>query len=572
MTRRIRGLTGWLALAALALPLPVAAQEGAPDAGAYLAARAAGQAGDFTAAATYFTRALRDDPANPVLLENAMAAWLGLGQTSTAVDLARLMQDAGYQSQIAAMLAMVGAAQEGDWSAVLSAPSQGLTVGPLIDALALAWAHAGNGDMNMALAAFDAVIATRGMMAFGLYHKALALAAAGDFEGADQILSLSPEEGMQRTRRAVLAHAQVLSQLSRNADAVALIDASFPGALDPALAQLRLRLAAGEPLPWTFVQDAGQGLSEVYYGVGITLRGEVDDASVLFHARAAQALNPDHTDAQLLVAQMLDRLEQYDLAQAAYAAVPPEDPSHVIAELGRAESLRRAGSPEVAIEVLGTLARAYPELAAVQTTLGDMQRRLRRDAEANAAYSRALELYPAGDPALVHVHYVRGITYFRLDDWPAAEADFRAALAINPDRPDVLNFLGYSLVERGERLEEALAMIETAVRAEPQNGAIVDSLGWALFRLGRHAEAVPHMERASALLPTDPVINDHLGDVYWAVGRLREAQFQWSRALSFAPEDPEAARIRRKIEVGLDAVLAEEGAPPLGAVAAGAQD
>jgi len=127
----------------------------------------------------------------------------------------------------------------------------------------------------------------------------------------------------------------------------------------------------------------------------------------------------------------------------------------------------------------------------------------------------------------------------------------------------VLNYLGYSLVEKQEKLEEALEMIERAVEARPDSGYIVDSLGWALYRLGRYEEAVGHMERAAELLPVDPIVNDHLGDVYWAVGRRTEARFQWNRALSFDPEPEEAERIRRKLEVGLDAVLAEEGAEPL---------
>jgi tetratricopeptide (TPR) repeat protein len=213
--------------------------------------------------------------------------------------------------------------------------------------------------------------------------------------------------------------------------------------------------------------------------------------------------------------------------------------------------------------VLTALTRSHPDLGQVHATLGDTLRVMRRDAEANAAYTRALDLYPAGDPALWYLHYVRGITFYRLDNWPQAEADFRSSLSLSPDRPQVLNFLGYSLVERGERLDEALGMIERAVALDSQNGAIVDSLGWALFRLGRYQEAVVHLEAAASLLPTDPVINDHLGDVYWAVGRQREAQFQWSRALSFGPEEAEAQRIARKLEVGLDAVLAAEGAPPL---------
>ena len=155
-----------------------------------------------------------------------------------------------------------------------------------------------------------------------------------------------------------------------------------------------------------------------------------------------------------------------------------------------------------------------------------------------------------------------------MKNWDAAEADFRAALEIDPEQPQVLNYLGYSLVERQEKLDEALSMIERAVEARPESGYIIDSLGWVLYRMGRYEDAVSHMERAVELMPVDPVVNDHLGDVYWAVGRKLEAEFQWRRALSFVdPEDTDAEakpdRIRRKLDVGLDVVLAEEGAKPL---------
>ncbi|MCW8842854.1 MAG: tetratricopeptide repeat protein, partial [Rhodobacteraceae bacterium] len=130
-----------------------------------------------------------------------------------------------------------------------------------------------------------------------------------------------------------------------------------------------------------------------------------------------------------------------------------------------------------------------------------------------------------------------------------------------------LNYLGYTLVEKEKNLDEALDMIERAVAARPDSGYIMDSLGWVLYRLGRYEEAVGHMERAAELEPIDPVVNDHLGDVYWAVGRYIEAEFQWKRALSFVDEESAAEakpdRIRRKLEVGLDTVLAEEGAAPL---------
>jgi Flp pilus assembly protein TadD len=131
-------------------------------------------------------------------------------------------------------------------------------------------------------------------------------------------------------------------------------------------------------------------------------------------------------------------------------------------------------------------------------------------------------------------------------------------LELSPNQPLVLNYLGYSLVEKRLNLEEAQTMIETALAAQPNNGAIADSLGWVFYRLGKFEDAVAPMEKAVQLEANDPVVNDHLGDVYWMVGRKREADFQWRRAISFHPSDEDLARIRRKLELGLDVILTEE--------------
>ena len=188
---------------------------------------------------------------------------------------------------------------------------------------------------------------------------------------------------------------------------------------------------------------------------------------------------------------------------------------------------------------------------------------MRRDeqyAEAAVAYDGALALIP--DPESHHwpLFYQRGISYERSKQWDKAEADFRKALDLQPDQPLVLNYLGYSWVEMRKNLAEAQAMIEKAVEQRPEDGYIVDSLGWVLYRLGDFPGAVKHLERAVELRPVDPVINDHFGDALWQVGRRIEARFQWKRALSFEPEDKDAIRIRKKLAQGLDKVMAEEAA------------
>jgi len=534
-----------------------------PDAGAYLAGKQAALASDFAEASRHFSDGLIADPFNPFLLENAMMSFIALGDFARAIPLAQAVVDNRYDSQIAHLTLMASNAKDGDWASIFNGLEMGRQVGPLVDGLSQGWAHLAQGDVTRAIESFDAVIAADGMMVYGLTHKAYALASVGDFEGAEAIFSGPVPGGMRYSRLSAIAHAQILSQLGRNADAITILDGVFGSAPDPGVVQLRAQLAADEAVAYSAVRSPTQGLADLFHVIAGMVRDDAPKQFTLMYARAATYLWPENTPAVLLTAGLLEELAQYELANAVYASVARDDPSFHAAELGRAEVLRKAGRQDAAIEVLEALTRSHPDLPDVYATKGDTLRQAERYEEAIVTYTRALELYEEGSSARWFVHYTRGIAHHKIDDWPGAEADFRAALALDPDHPQVLNYLGYSLVERGEKLDEALEMIETAAAARPDNGAIVDSLGWVYFQLGRYEEAVVHLERAASLEPVDPVINDHLGDALWAVGREIEARFQWQRALSFDPVEEEIVRIRDKLQRGLDLVLVDEGLAPI---------
>lgn len=562
-----------VAALALTLTLPVAGAAQSVS-GAYLAGRHAVFNSDFEAAAEYYARALTHDPDNPDLMENVVLSRLALGRVDRALPVALRMEDLGLRNQVAHMVVVADLIARGQFDALLARDPQTLGIGPLVDGLLRGWALMGAGSVALALAQFDSVAEEKGLRGFALYHKAMALASVGDFEGAEAVFS--GKDGMQSmiSRRAALARAEILSQLDRNPDALEMIAETFGAAFDPGVTALADRLAAGERLPFSHVRSPRDGMADVFYTLGTALSGETADDYVLLYSRLAGFLNPDHIDAMILSADLLDQMGQYDLSVATYKQVPKDSPDRYAAELGRAEALRRAARPDAAIEVLGQLARDYPTLPQIHASLGDLLRQEEKYNEAVISYDKALEFTEQGAPNQWFVLYARGISHERLKHWDAAEADFRRALALNPDQPQVLNYLGYSMVEKRINLDEALGMIERAAAARPDSGYIVDSLGWVLFRLGRYDDAVRPMEKAVELMPVDAVVNDHLGDVYWAVGRQREAEFQWRRALSFiAPDDTDGEadpdRIRRKLEHGLDKVLADEGSAPLVNVANG---
>ena len=525
----------------------------------YLRARHASYYSDYDIAAASYMRALRADPSNIALMEGAATAGLAAGDMEGAVTAARALRAAGSESQIAAMILMVEAAATGDHAAIIAALEEGHRVGPLIDGLATAWAAIGSGQTGRAMDAFDAVAAARGLTDFGLYHKALALAHLGDFEAAEAIFA-NDGRPLRLTRRGAEARVSILSQIGRQNDGIYLIDQLFGADLDPALARMRETLADGGAVPFTAVTDPAHGLAEAFYTVASALRGEAADGYTLLYTRAAEYLSAEHVDAILLSATLLDGLGRYELANETFGRVPRGHGAYHSAELGRAASLRRAGRPDAAIAVLESLAASYPRMPRVQIALADALRSQDEQDRAIAAYDRAVDLEEALGGASWRTLYARGISRERSGDWDGAQTDFRAALALRPDDPRILNYLGYGMIEQGGDLAEALALIEKAVAADPDSGYIVDSLGWAQYRLGLFDEAVTNLERAVELMAYDPTINDHLGDAYWMTGRVREAEFQWSRAMSLDPEDPQ--RVRRKLEVGLDVVLEEEGADP----------
>lgn len=560
---RIAKLTLAFAFSMLSTPAIVSA-----DSGSYLAARSAIAASDYTAAAKYFSRALVRDPGNLTLLESAATAYVGLGDLDRATEVARRMVSAGATGQLGGLILAGANARDGAWDDLRGGFDRGLQVGPLFDGLVKAWSFVGSGNMSGALEAFDEVSGAAGVQAFGLYHKALALASVGDFEGAAQIFSGDTGTTLRLSRRGAVAYVQVLSQLERSDAAIELIDESFGQSLDPYLEDLKTRLEAGETLPFDTVTSPSDGVAEVYFSIANALRSEAQPAYTVLYTRLAAAIRPDHIDALLLSAELLEALDRFELATDVYDQVPRGDVNFHAAEIGRAEALRRSDREEAAIEVLKQLAESHGHLPLVHVTLGDTLRGLERFEEALVPYNTAISQIETLEEQHWIVFFARAIAYERTNQWEQAEADFRKALELRPDQPQVLNYLGYSFLEMQTNYEEALSMIERAVELRPDSGYILDSLGWGLYRLGRYEEAIEPMESAVERMPIDPIVNDHLGDVYWAVGRYREAEFQWHRALSFITEDTDLndidpERIRRKLEVGLYDVLVEEGAPPL---------
>jgi tetratricopeptide (TPR) repeat protein len=562
-------LSNLIARSALALAVSaVVALPGAGQAqglaGPYLAAQQAESRGDVVAAARFYTKALARDGDNATLLERAMMNQIAAGNVTDGIALARRLEDLNPGHHLGVLALAAGGLSTGDANAVSELlNAEGPFVGQVIDA----WATYGAGDQEGALAILTELEAAddngQPGQIVAAYHYGLISAASGDDEGAVEAMARVAEMANGGTLRLARLRAGSLARLGRRDEAVAVINERLSGTFgNAALSQLAAEIEAGGT-PAVEVDEPTEGAAEVLYGVsGLLARGR-NRVIALAYSRLATHLDPALTEAQLLIAQILDQDRQYEAAISAYDAIPDSAPEALSAQVGMAEAMQAAGRPDEAIDELTTTVAKFPKQIEAHTALGDMLRRESRFEEASTAYDGAVALLPEIEEHHWVLFYQRGIANERSKQWDKAEADFKQALKLKEDQPDVLNYLGYSWVEQGSNLAEAEQMIERAVEQRPEDGYIVDSLGWVLYRLGDFDRAVEHLETAVELRPVDPVINDHFGDALWMVGRKIEARFQWKRALSFEPEEKDADRIRRKLEDGLDTVLAEEEAEGL---------
>ena len=534
------------------------AEQGSASSGAYLAGRQAISDHNFVTASEFQTKSVSVDPSNSKLLEGLMISFIAQGSVDKAISIAEVYKDNGNQSQISQMILSASLIKDGRTEAFLSFIKDASKITPILKDLLSAWVLMGLNDDVNANRIFDKTAKVQGMGQFVNFHRAMSQLAAGKFEQALKTFNLIHSDKENPTRRSVISHTKILLSQSKFKEAQSLLEKWFGPTFDPEIEELFLSATNEKVYPKTSFSNINIAVADVFHSIANLIRKEADPTFTLIYSRLAEYLDANHIDSILMTADLLVELEQYNLAIKEHEKLSNSQPQYFASELGRAEALRSSGKEEAAVEVLAALTRQFPNSPNGFSILGNHYRRLEAYDRAEVAYKEAIKLYQAKGEAGWFLYYVRGITRERLNLWGLAEKDFRKALSLNPTQPQVLNYLGYSLIEKNTKLDEALDMIERAVKESPDSGYIVDSLGWGYYKLGEYEKAVPNLEKAAELMPIDPIVNDHLGDVYWMVGRKTEAEFQWRRALSFDPEEEEIQRIKKKLKVGLTQVLIDE--------------
>ncbi len=529
----------------------VAVQVGDSQTGNYLAALVAGADRDTAAAAVYSREVLRADPRNPDLIERAFAAALADGDVTDSFPLAdRLIARDPFNS-LARLALAVRAISQGQFVAARAQLGAG-EAGKAHDVtttLLTAWSYAGAFDQRHAFEALDRV-REPSIAVFRDYHAGLIADLLGNAPEAQRRLKAAYDAD-KNTLRLADAHARFLAR-HNDVEGAKKVYVDFDRLIPrhPLIVSALADLAAGKPLA-PVIRSAKDGAAEALYGLGGAGTRQGDELAALIYLRLALFLRPDLDLAAVTVANLFEDLKRNDEAIRAYQLVPASSPMRESAEIQAGLELESIGRADDALARLREIVAADPNDVEAWSAFGSLQRSAKKFEDAAASYDKAIELVGTPDRSNWTLFYFRGICFERAKQWPKAEADFKKALELFPDQPMVLNYLGYSWVDQGVNLEEAFKMLRRAVDLRPSDGYIVDSLGWAHYKLGHYAEAAEELEKAIDLKPADPVVNDHLGDAYWRVNRRIEARFQWNHARDMQPEPEDLPNILKKIEFGL---------------------
>ncbi|MCR4282204.1 MAG: tetratricopeptide repeat protein [Bauldia sp.] len=521
--------------------------------GSYLAARSADKAKDMAAAMGFYGDTLANDPDNPGLMERVLLLGLANGDMNPSFALAKrlIKLDSGNPaSRVALAVSTIkqnlNEAALANLDGIARADLASLTAG-----LMKAWIEYGDGKTDEAI---TTIAGLRGPEWYGIfkdYHTALILDAAG--RSAEAVEAIKRAYKSDTTAlRIVDGYARIMTRAGNRDEAIkALVAFGGRYPLHPAVRELLDQIRSGKtPEPTATTTTAG--VSELLYGLGSAIGLEDGPDLSAAYLRLAAYLDPKAFLVTMAIGDVFRSVGRCEEAIAIYETVPNTASMRRNADIQIGTCLQTIEKHDEAARYIRRVVDANPKDVEAAVELGNVYRSDNRFAEAADAYTIGINAVSDAQDADWRVYYFRGVSFERSDRWPEAERDFKQALAINPDQPQVLNYLGYSWVDKGMNFDEALKMIQKAVDLRPNDGYIVDSLGWAYYQLGRRDQAVTALETAVELRADDPVINDHLGDAYWTVGRKREALFQWAHARDLGPEKDALPKILAKLEHGLD--------------------
>ena len=522
--------------------------------GNYLAGNHAQYRKDFSTALDFLLAALNVDPTSPALLHRTFSLMILEGRIEEAKGLARRLVDLETNTTLAYLTLAVNEIKQGNYQLAntqLKKIQKNSLIG-IVAPLIRAWILIGQEKVIEAKKILRNLPKEKSIRTFYYLHSALINEFLGKFKEAKNDYKKIQSNRSEMSLRTVLLLGALYEKTGEKNKAKKLYEKYLLEHPETKLFNIPLdRIASGRSsnLKSITITD---GLAELLFGVSSFLRLQNDKKTPLMLGQFALFLKPQFPILQILLGDILETSNQPEKALKIYQMIPKQSSFSWHARLRVANILGRINRLDEAIKYLLDMSQDKREEPGPLINLGDLLRGQERFIEAIDAYNKAFERIKNIEPKHWSLLYARGIALERSKQWPKAEKDFLSALVLKPEQPYVLNYLGYSWIDQGLHLDRAQAMISLAANLRPNDGYIIDSLGWGYYKLGQFEKAVKNLERAVELRPQDPILNDHLGDALWHVGRKREAVFQWKRSLSLEPEKDLVIKLNKKILSGLN--------------------
>jgi tetratricopeptide (TPR) repeat protein len=563
LSLRLAALTG-LALTLFQFDAQAAISEPTDSylSGTYLAGRTAGRLRDMDAAIGYVADALKQDPGNIILTERLFMLELSSGDIRGAEELAARVVKFNSQHRMARLVLGLKALGAGAYEEARSHfnESSYTPIGELTASLLSAWTYAGDKNLAGANKELEKLSSNESFADFKSFHEALIADYLNSPLRADTAYRTSFKNAGANLRVAQ-GFGNFLRRNGKTAEAEQVYRQFLEERERNVLVEDELRTLHTTMKPWPFAASVLDGAGEALFALASAMNDGESVEVALVYAQLATAFGSDKPVMLTLLGDIETDMNRFQAAIDTYEKVPATSPLRANAEIEIALNLQRLEKSQDAQDRLKALIAREPKTYSAWVTLGNILRSTDSFAGAAEAYSKGIALFGEVQKPNWQVYYFRGIAYERLKKWDVAEADFRKALMLAPEEASVLNYLGYSLIDRNLKLDEAIKMVKQAVELRPNDGYIIDSLGWAFFQLGKYDEAVEHLERAVELKAGDPIIAEHLGDCYWKTGRELEARFQWQHAKDNNPEAEDLKRIEEKLRSGM---VAEKAVAPKG--------
>jgi len=513
--------------------------------GKYLVAVYATKNKDYETAANYLEKIIKAEPNNSILKKKAILPMIRAGRVQKSIDIISSLEEFELFNEAKILLAL-GEIEKENYEEAQNILKKADDVGlySILLKYINVWLEAGQGDFDAAFFIFETLPENTKNLSITYYQKGLVYEFKGDDKKAIEQYEKAIEQGGDRYRMFEALSCAYGRQGQKEK-------------IPEVYKQYQDRIGYSIITPSCNVPkitSAKQGVAEslMYAVLFYSYHKMVDYAYI--YVNLSLYLNPEFSYGNWEQASFLNYYKNYQKSTESYGKIGTTSPLYTQAQLRIIGNHQESGNAELAIKMLSELAEKN-NISELWLSLGHALSIEKKYKKASVVYTKAIKLLPKAEKKDWELFYSRGISYERNDEWNKAEADFLKALELYENQPDVLNYLAYTWVDKGENLEKSKKMLEKALEQKPYSPHILDSYAWALFYVGEYEKALENMEKAVEKMPYNSTLNDHLGDIYWRLGRTREAKFLWNRAVYYDPENEEIKNsVKQKLENGLPAI------------------